>query len=60
MPRRNRLAVLLMLPFAVFLWCIGWSLYSIGDKKAKISPRVISEADDVTFGVLLPEKQIEA
>jgi hypothetical protein len=59
MPKRNRIAALLMVPIAVFLWCIGWGLYYTGWKKEKTRPKAISEANNLTFAVLLPEKQIE-
>jgi hypothetical protein len=48
-----------MFPIAVFLWCIGWSLYYTGGKKEKTRPKAISEANGLTFAVLLPEKQIQ-
>ncbi len=33
MSKRNRIASLLMLPFAVVIWAIGWVMCLIGEKK---------------------------
>lgn len=33
--KRNRLFVLALLPVAVFLWFVGWSLYWIGKKRER-------------------------
>jgi len=61
MRRRNRLAVLLMLPIAVFLWFVGWSLYWSGLRKKRVhaKPARIPDASELTFTVLVPEKEIE-
>ena len=61
MPRRNRVAVLLMLPIAVFLWFVGWSLYWAGLRKKRVhaKPTRSPDASELTFTVLVPEKEIE-
>ena len=61
MPRRNRLTVLLMLPIAVFLWFVGWSLYWTGLRKKQVhaKPTRTPDASELTFRVLVPEKEIE-
>ena len=60
MPRRSRLVAVLLMPIAVFLWCVGWSLYWIGLSRESLKPRMIREADELSFGVLLPENKVEA
>ena len=60
MPKRNRIFLLLAMPVAVFLWCIGWALYWIGAKKEKLKPAPVKKAENVTLTVLVPEDKIEA
>ncbi|MGA2682387.1 MAG: hypothetical protein ABSF44_11390 [Candidatus Bathyarchaeia archaeon] len=36
MLKRNRVASLLMLPFAVFTWMIGWIMCEAGEKKVTL------------------------
>jgi hypothetical protein len=50
-----------MLPIAVFLWFVGWSLYWTGlrKKRAHAKPTKIPDASELTFRVLVPEKEIE-
>jgi len=59
MPSRNRIVVLLLMPIAVFLWCLGWSFYCVGSGKQAATPR-IRAANELTLGLLLPENKIEA
>jgi hypothetical protein len=33
MPKRNKVASLLVLPFAVLAWLIGWTMCLAGEKK---------------------------
>jgi len=51
---------LLAMPFAVVIWCIGWSLYWIGDRKKKLKPDLSNLKENVTLTVLLPENRIDA
>ena len=60
MPKRKRIFVLLAMPFAVFLWFIGWTLYWVGTKKEKLKPEPVKKKESVTLTVLLPENKIEA
>jgi len=60
MPKRKRLFVLLAMPIAVFLWCIGWSFYVVGAKRKKLKPTSVIKTEKVIFNVLLPEEKIEA
>ncbi len=56
MPKRNRAALLLVLPIAVFIWFIGWSLNWIGSKEHAAPPSA-KPHDGVTFTVLMPEQK---
>jgi len=56
MRKRNKAAMLAILPIAVFIWLIGWILYWSGSagKATKLS----KAADNgLTFGVLMPEQK---
>jgi len=47
-----------MLPIAVFLWLIGWSLYWIGRKKQEVKPKErVSDRKELIFAVLTPEQK---
>jgi hypothetical protein len=50
-----------MLPIAVFLWFVGWSLYWAGLRKKQVHPKPTRtpDASELTFRVLVPEKEIE-
>jgi hypothetical protein len=52
--------VLLAMPFAVFLWFIGWNLYWVETKKEKLKPGPVKKKESVTLTVLMPEEKIEA
>jgi hypothetical protein len=56
MPKRNKVALLFVLPIAVFIWFIGWSLYSIGSKR-KIATPSTKPLNGLTFAVLMPEQK---
>jgi hypothetical protein len=56
MRKRNRAALLLVLPIAVFIWFIGWSLYSIGSKR-KIATPSAKPLNGLTLAVLMPEQK---
>jgi len=56
MRKRNRVALLLVLPIAVFIWFIGWSLYLIGFR-GKAAPPSTKPLNDLTFTVLMPEQK---
>jgi hypothetical protein len=51
---------MLAMPIAVFLWCIGWSFYWIGQKNEKLRLSPVNKTENVTFTVLLSEPKIEA
>jgi hypothetical protein len=57
MPRRNRVALLLILPIVIFIWFIGWSLYWIGSRGKVGKPRKIIDRKELTFTVLIPEEK---
>jgi hypothetical protein len=39
MPKRKKAFIILAFPIAIFLWIIGWGLYSIGSsKKEPVKP----------------------
>jgi len=47
-----------MLPIAVFLWLIGWSLYWIGCKKQGVKPKErLPDRKELTFAVITPEQK---
>jgi hypothetical protein len=60
MPKKKRIFVFLAMPFAVFLWFIGWALYWVGARKEKLKPEPVKKKESVTLTVLLPEEKIEA
>jgi hypothetical protein len=57
MRKRNRVALLLILPVVIFIWLIGWSLYWIGSKGRVAKPRKIIDRKELTFTVLMPEEK---
>jgi hypothetical protein len=57
MRKRNRVALLLVLPIAVFIWFVGWSLSWIGSKGKAAAPPSTKPLDGVTFTVLMPEQK---
>ena len=56
MRKRNRAALLLVLPIAVFFWFIGWSLYWIGSMEKATRPGKIP-VNGLTFTVPMPEQK---
>ena len=62
MPRRNRVVSFLLMPIAVFLWCIGWSLYWIGVKKETTKPKPnpkLSVQKELVVFVPAPEQNVQ-
>ena len=59
MPTRSRLVTFFLMPIMVFLGCVGWILYWVGSSKQAVRPRIVREANELTFEVLLPENKIE-
>jgi hypothetical protein len=57
MQRRSLVAVLLILPLSVFLWLIGWILSWTGSHGIAVKPKRLSDPNDLTFMVLMPQKQ---
>jgi hypothetical protein len=56
MRKRSRVALLLVLPIAVFIWFIGWSLYWI-DSKRKVATPSTKPSNGLTISVLTPEQK---
>jgi hypothetical protein len=56
---RNRLIKLLLLPLALFLWIIGWSMMWAGTRKEQETrPKTANEEqENVTMMPFLPEEQ---
>lgn len=56
---RNRLIKLLLLPLALFLWIIGWTIMWAGTRKEQeIRPKTAKkEQDYITIMPLLPQEQ---
>jgi hypothetical protein len=57
MRRRNRFALFLMLPLAVFFWVFGWIFYWIGSNKKLAQPRNKESGKELAFSVLMPEEK---
>ena len=59
LPRRNNVLYLLVLPMAIFLWCIGWSLYCVGSKNEQAKPQQLDQLKEpeLIFAVPTPEQQ---
>jgi hypothetical protein len=48
----------LLMPIAVFLWCIGWSLYWIGSKRETTKPKpILSVQKELIIFVPTPEQK---
>jgi len=58
MPGRNRAILLLLMPVAVFLWCVGWGIYWFGSKRNGSVPRKLLGEKDLTFVVPVPEQKV--
>ncbi len=56
MRKRNKSALLLVLPIAVCIWIIGWILYWEGAKGSATEKSKITE-NGLTFSVLMPEQK---
>jgi hypothetical protein len=56
MRKRNKVALLLLLPIAVFIWFIGWSLYWMDSKRKTATPSK-KPLNGLTFAVLTPEQK---
>jgi hypothetical protein len=41
MPKRNRVVSLFVLPFAVFIWLIGWTICLAGEKKVTKQNKIL-------------------
>jgi len=57
MRKRNRVALFLIMPLAVFLWVFGWSLYWIGSNKRLTEPGERDSSKELSFAVLMPEQK---
>jgi len=57
MRKRNRVALFLVMPLAVFFWVFGWSLYWIGSKKKLAKPVKRDSGKELAFTVLIPEQK---
>jgi hypothetical protein len=65
MPKKSRAVLSLVLPMAIFLWFIGWSLVMLGSKmeikrKTAILHPKSSPEKDVIFIMPVPEQKIAA
>jgi hypothetical protein len=59
MPVRNRAILLLLMPMIVFFWCIGWSLYWLGQKREMAKPQPkMSRQENFAFIVPIPEQKV--
>ena len=52
----RNLRSILLIPVAVFLWCIGWSLYWVGIKKETAKQKLSAQKELVIF-VPAPEQK---
>jgi hypothetical protein len=56
--KRNRALQLLLLPEAVFLWIIGWSLCRIGSNKKPMRHAKPTEHEELASFVVLPGEEL--
>ena len=56
MRKRNKSALLLILPIAVFIWLFGWILYWAGSIGKATKPSKATN-NGLTFAVLMPEQK---
>jgi hypothetical protein len=58
MPKRNRAVSFLVMPIALLLWCIGWSLYWVGLKRESTIPKPkLSVQKELVIFVPTPEQK---
>jgi len=57
MPRRNKVAVFLMMPSAISIWLIGWTMAYFGSRQETFDSRT-SEHTELTFAVLPLEQEL--
>jgi hypothetical protein len=57
--RRNRIFGLLMIPFAIVVWCVGWGLSWIGEAKVKLKLKLASQTEKLTIAGLLPQPKLK-
>ena len=50
---------MLMIPFSVLLWCVGWSLYWIGEAKDKLKPKSPDQMEKLALATLLPYPKLK-
>lgn len=48
-----------MIPFGVFVWCIGWSLLWIGEASAKLKPQLAQQTGKLNFAALLSHPKLK-
>ena len=61
MPRRNRALFFLIMPVAVFIWSIGWSLFWMASKRESVKPTPkLPSKKELTFLVPMPEQKYAA
>lgn len=51
MPRRNKIAMFLIMPLAISIWLIGWVMTYFGSKQ-EISRKKVFVQGELTFAVL--------
>jgi hypothetical protein len=56
--KSRRALILLVTPIAVFIWCIGWSLYWIEGRKGKLKPDLANLKENVKLTALVSEPRI--
>jgi hypothetical protein len=57
MIRRNKVFLLLVLPFVVLSFFIGWFLYWINSQKKSTKSKKFSNPNELKFFVLAPEEK---
>jgi hypothetical protein len=48
-----------MMPFAVLAWCVGWSLYWVGEAKEKLKPKLSNQIEKLAIATLLPHPKLK-
>jgi len=60
MRKNKRIFAMLALPIVVFVWCIGWGFYWMGQANEKSTPKPVNKTENVTFTFILSKPKIEA
>lgn len=57
--KRRRVFGLLIAPFAVLVWLIGWSLYCVGEAKEYLKPKRSNRGEKLALEAFFVSSKIE-